>query len=106
MQMDESLKQLMTQLGAAINDVLKDSEAISKAIQDIRDAGYDVFLVLEATIGFNKRSADATGGMAASGLPKAAISPGSAVSGQLKLTAQDLKFCQSMKISTEDIETS
>ena len=56
MQLDENLKQLMKELGAAINDALSESEDISEAIQNVRDAGYDVFLVLEATIGFNKRS--------------------------------------------------
>src|SRR6266566_223613 len=56
MQLDDNLKQLMKELGAAINDALSDSEEISEAIQNVRNAGYDVFLVLEATIGFNKRS--------------------------------------------------
>ena len=56
MQLDDNLKQLMKELGAAINDALSDSEDISEAIQNVRNAGYDVFLVLEATIGFNKRS--------------------------------------------------
>jgi hypothetical protein len=56
MELDEGLKQLMKQLGAAINDALSESEEISEAIQNVRNAGYDVFLVLEATVGFNKRS--------------------------------------------------
>jgi hypothetical protein len=34
---------------------LSDSERIAEAIGEIKRAGYDVFLVLEATIGFNKR---------------------------------------------------
>src|SRR5437762_12426592 len=56
LQLDDNLKQLMKELGAAINDALSESEDISEAIQNVRNAGYDVFLVLEATIGFNKRS--------------------------------------------------
>ena len=48
--MDDNLKRLMKDLGAAINDALSDSEGISEAIQNVRAAGYDVFLVLEATI--------------------------------------------------------
>lgn len=32
-----------------------DSDRIAAAIGEIKRAGYDVFLVLEATIGFNKR---------------------------------------------------
>ena len=53
--MDERLKELMQELGNAINESLSDSERIAQAISDIKQAGYDVFLVLEATIGFNKR---------------------------------------------------
>ncbi|MCU1326860.1 MAG: hypothetical protein JWN34_2230, partial [Bryobacterales bacterium] len=45
----------MQDLGNAINESLSDSESIAEAIGEIKRAGYDVFLVLEATIGFNKR---------------------------------------------------
>jgi NADPH:quinone reductase-like Zn-dependent oxidoreductase len=97
MQLDENLKQLMKELGAAINDALSESEDISEAIQNVRNAGYDVFLVLEATIGFNKRSKTDTGEEVTSGGLK---------SGEMKLkvTAQDLKFLRSLKISVEDLD--
>jgi hypothetical protein len=93
MQMDDNLKQLMKELGAAINDALSESEEISEAIQNVRNAGYDVFLVLEATIGFNKRSKTESGEevTTASGEMK------------LKVTSQDLKFLRSLKISVEDL---
>ena len=45
----------MQELGTAINESLSDSDRIAAAIGEIKRAGYDVFLVLEATIGFNKR---------------------------------------------------
>src|SRR2546429_4453106 len=57
---DEPLKNLMQELGNAINDSLSESDRIAEAIGDIKRAGYDVFLVLEATIGFNKRDDNAT----------------------------------------------
>jgi hypothetical protein len=53
--LEERLKSLMQDLGNAINESLSDSERIAEAIGEIKGAGYDVFLVLEATIGFNKR---------------------------------------------------
>jgi hypothetical protein len=95
MQMDDNLKQLMKELGAAINDALSDSEEISEAIQNVRNAGYDVFLVLEATIGFNKRSKTEQGEDSA-GLTGSEL--------KLKVTAQDLKFLRSLKISVEDLD--
>jgi 4-aminobutyrate aminotransferase-like enzyme len=97
MQMDDNLKQLMKELGAAINDALSESEDISEAIQNVRNAGYDVFLVLEATIGFNKRSKSESGDEAtANGLKSGEM--------KLKVTAQDLKFLRSLKISIEDLD--
>ena len=97
MQMDDNLKQLMKELGAAINDALSESEDISEAIQNVRNAGYDVFLVLEATIGFNKRSKGEG--------PEESMTNG-LKSGEMKLkvTAQDLKFLRSLKISIEDLD--
>jgi 4-aminobutyrate aminotransferase-like enzyme len=96
MQLDENLKQLMKELGAAINDALSDSEDISEAIQNVRNAGYDVFLVLEATIGFNKRSKTDGEDVTANGLKSGEM--------KLKVTAQDLKFLRSLKISVEDLD--
>ena len=97
MQLDDNLKQLMKELGAAINDALSESEDISEAIQNVRNAGYDVFLVLEATIGFNKRSKTESGEeVSASGLKSGEM--------KLKVTAQDLKFLRSLKISFEDLD--
>ena len=96
MQLDDNLKQLMKELGAAINDALSDSEEISEAIQNVRNAGYDVFLVLEATIGFNRRSKTEDGDEAVAGLKSGEM--------KLKVTAQDLKFLRSLKISVEDLD--
>ena len=99
MQLDDDLKQLMKELGAAINDALSDSEEISEAIQNVRNAGYDVFLVLEATIGFNKRSKTDQSEPATAG----ALKSGGAES-KLKITAQDLKFLRSLKISIDGLD--
>jgi predicted transcriptional regulator len=93
---DDNLKQLMKELGTAINDTLSSSERISEAIAKIRASGYDVFLVLEATIGFNKRQEDGT---AEAGFAKDA-------EGETKLhiTSQDVKFLKSLKISIDEKE--
>jgi 4-aminobutyrate aminotransferase-like enzyme len=96
MQLDDNLKELMKELGAAINDALSESEEISEAIQNVRNAGYDVFLVLEATIGFNRRKTDQGEEVAAGGLKSGDM--------KLKVTAQDLKFLRSLKISVEDLD--
>ena len=53
--MEENLKHLMQKLGHAINESLSESESIEEVLGEIQREGYDVFLVLEATIGFNER---------------------------------------------------
>ena len=53
--MEHQLKQLIKQLGKAIDESLSESEAIAQVIGQIKREGYDVLLVLEATIGFNRR---------------------------------------------------
>lgn len=110
--LDERLKHLMQELGNAINEALSDSERIAEVIGDIRNAGYDVFLVLEATIGFNKReetdeeeeSAAAVSENAeapASERPSRRIPPRTST-GKIKLTSQDQKFLRALKISIDD----
>lgn len=107
--MDDRLKELMQELGNAINDSLADSDRIAAAIGEIRKSGYDVFLILEATIGFNKRAEgdDAADDEAIEGLAEAGEGPAFEVqpreSGiRLKFTSQDQKFLRALKISIED----
>ncbi len=97
--MDDRLKELMQELGNAINESLSDSERIAAAIGEIRRAGFDVFLVLEATIGFNKRG-DNDDDLAESGEEKMQFhSPDG-----FQWTSQDEKFLKALKISVEQDE--
>lgn len=100
---DEPLKHLMQELGNAINDSLSDSDRIAEAIGEIKRAGYDVFLVLEATIGFNRRDEDEEGdedtvGSEPEELPKRSFE----ATGKIKLTSQDHRFLRALKIAVDD----
>ena len=90
--MDDRLKQLMQELGNAINESLSESDAIAQAIGEIKAAGYDVFLVLEATIGFNKRQGD----------DESAEETGMREPTKITLTRQDEEFLRSLKISSPE----
>lgn len=94
--MDENLKELMQELGNAINESLSDSDRIAAAIGEIKRAGYDVFLVLEATIGFNKREEDAEGNSGTE-MPSQFEA-----TGKIQWNSQDTKFLKALKISTEE----
>lgn len=56
--MDEKIRQLLRELGTAINESISGSEDVSRHIQRIRDEGYDLYVVLDATIGLNKHGAE------------------------------------------------
>ena len=55
--MDEKIKQLLRELGAAINESISSSDDVNQQIQRIRDEGYDLYVILDATIGLNKHGA-------------------------------------------------
>jgi hypothetical protein len=97
----------MQELGNAINDSLSESDRIAEAIGEIKRAGYDVFLVLEATIGFNRRddSADEEGEQEDGDdlirdreEPKRTFE----ATGKIKLTTQDHRFLRALKIAVDE----
>jgi len=95
---NQRLKQLMKELGEAINESLADSEQIADVIGKIKAGGYDVFLVLEATIGFNKTDEQPAAKPTLVG-KNAGMAP---VDPEFKISPQDLKFLKSLRISLED----
>ena len=98
---DEPLKHLMQELGNAINDSLSESDRIAEAIGEIKRAGYDVFLVLEATIGFNRRDEDAEEEEeteVAEEQPKRSFE----TTGKIKFTSQDHRFLRALKIAVDE----
>ena len=102
--MEEKLKELMQELGNAINESLSDSDRIAAAIGEIKRAGYDVFLVLEATIGFNKRDEAGEEGEEELETAEAEAPPKRKFesTGKIKLTSQDQKFLKALKIAIEE----
>lgn len=89
------LRELIQQLGEAIHESVIESEQIAGVVQDIRKHGFDVLLMLEATIGLNevtaKDASSAEGGSEQDG----AEGP---------FTQNDLHFLRSLRISIEGEE--
>ena len=48
------IKQLIQKLGEAIHESVSESEHIAGVVRNIREEGFDVLLMLEATIGLNE----------------------------------------------------
>ncbi len=109
MQLDDQLKQLLRELGHAINDTVSDSERISGAIASVRAAGYDIVLKLDATIGLAKRESqpDKITPQDRRFLESLHIQVDQEVleeerRAKLEITPQDIKFLKSLKISLDD----
>ena len=91
--MDQQLKKLMKELGEAINDSLSVSDEIAEIISRIKAGGYDVFVVLEATIGYSQRDQEV--------IEKKTLVNTQRSSTGFQMTSQDLKFLKSMRIAVE-----
>jgi uncharacterized protein (UPF0335 family) len=85
--LDQTLRKLVQRLGEAIHETVSESEQIAGVVQDIRNHGFDVLLMLEATIGLNElgEAEEATGDEDSQGA----------------FTAQDMRFLKSLRIAVE-----
>lgn len=92
--MDQELKKLMKELGEAINESLAESDQIADVVSRIKDGGYDIFLVLEATIGFSKQGEKNS--------DKGSLVSTFSTKPELKVNDQDVKFLKSLRIKIDD----
>jgi uncharacterized protein (UPF0335 family) len=93
--MTSRLRELIQQLGEAIHESVIESEQIAGVVQDIRSHGFDVLLMLEATIGLNEVTAKEASDE--EGLPTQGGEDG-------PFTQTDLHFLRSLRISVEGEE--
>lgn len=93
--MNQKLRKLVQQLGEAIHESVSESAQIAGVVADIRKQGFEVLLMLEATIGLNEVEEQPEGAMEVS-----RVEPGSAGTQQPgAFTAQDVHFLKSLRIS-------
>ena len=88
--MDQELENLMRQLGEAINDSISASGQVAEVIDRVKTNGYDIFVVLEATVGFNRRDERTP-----------ATVPSSSAEPELRFSLQDARFLKSLRISID-----
>jgi hypothetical protein len=95
LQLDDNFKKLIKELGNAINDSLADSESIADVISRIRASGYELFLVLEVTIGFNKHGEEGV-------TPRRKLRASPDQEPDFRFTNQDNQFLRSLNIRVEE----
>lgn len=93
--MNPRLRELIQQLGEAIHESVIESEQIAGVVQDIRRHGFDVMLMLEATIGLNDVTAESESSSEEG--EEQALEEG-------QFTTHDLHFLKSLRISIEGEE--
>jgi len=52
--LNQKVRKLIQKLGEAIHESVSESENIAGVVKNIREQGFDVMLMLEATIGLNE----------------------------------------------------
>jgi uncharacterized protein (UPF0335 family) len=88
--MTSRLRELIQRLGEAIHESVIESEQIAGVIQEIRRHGFDVLLMLEATIALND--------LAAQDSEQVEV-PVAHDGAEMSFTQNDLSFLRSLRIS-------
>ncbi len=89
--MNQKVKNLIQKLGEAIHESVSESEHIAGVVKNIRDQGFDVMLMLEATIGLNQVDPESEDAIESSEEERAG-----------SFTSNDLSFLKSLRISLPD----
>ncbi len=88
--LNQKVKNLIQKLGEAIHESVSESEDIAGVVKNIREQGFDVLLMLEATIGLNEVEGEAAEADGSLELPtEDADGP---------FTRSDLTFLKSLRI--------
>jgi hypothetical protein len=93
--LNQKLRKLVQQLGEAIHESVSESSQIAGVVADIRRQGFEVLLMLEATIGLNEVEQQPVGAIDST----RAAGEGASSEDQGAFTAQDLHFLKSLRIS-------
>ncbi len=92
--LNQQVKDLIQKLGEAIHESVSESDQISTVVREIREQGFDVLLMLEATIGLNEVEDE----------PETIDAELDADDASGPFTRNDLSFLKSLRISTEETE--
>jgi hypothetical protein len=87
--LNQKVKKLIQKLGEAIHESVSESEDIAGVVKNIREQGFDVLLMLEATIGLNEVEDDE-------------VSEAAEEDAEGPFTPNDLSFLKSLRISVSE----
>jgi hypothetical protein len=94
--LNQQVKDLIQKLGEAIHQSVAESDSIAGVVKEIREQGFEVLLMLEATIGLNESEDEAEEGTGEEGNSVA----------EGPFTHNDLNFLKSLRITTDELDES
>ena len=89
MEIDDQAKEIVREIGTAINESVENSTKVAEAIERLRDAGYEMELTLRLEIGLRPHT-----------------DPSDESDAGLNLTEEDVQILQRMKIRIDSEEKS
>jgi uncharacterized membrane protein len=89
LEINDEAKEIVRELGSAINSAVENSAEVAAAIERLREAGYEMELTLRLEIGLREYEAEPAG-------------EEGEVSARLELTDEDRRTLRSMKIRLDD----
>jgi hypothetical protein len=99
MELSDHLREMLKELGQAINESISGSGRVHDSIQRIRDEGYNLYMVLDAKVGVNKREARLTRARrGAAKIEEAEDGPTSEERAAFRINLKDLRFLKSLGI--------
>ena len=94
MEINDEAKEIVQELGAAINSAVENSSEVAAAIERLRGAGYEMELTLRLEIGLRENAGDG----------EDAEEQGDDDAARLELTDEDRRTLRSMRIRFDDAE--
>ena len=98
MELSDHLREMLKELGQAINESISGSGRVHESIQRIRDEGYNLYMVLDAKVGVNKREGRGRARRALAVAEPDEVEPRTSERAAFRINLKDLRFLKSLGI--------
>jgi hypothetical protein len=98
MELSDHLRAMLKELGQAINESISGSGRVHDSIQKIRDEGYNLYMVLDAKVGVNKREGRSRSRRAAVASAEPEEPSTASERAAFRINLKDLRFLKSLGI--------
>ncbi|HZI66218.1 MAG TPA: hypothetical protein VFF17_06605 [Thermoanaerobaculia bacterium] len=93
MELNDHLREMLKELGQAINESISGSGRVHESIQRIRDEGYNLYMVLDAKVGVDKRE-----GRGSRGRSSRSASTATSERAEFRINVKDLRILKALGI--------